>query len=217
MYSYCTPFASPKQNNSLLWKLILSPDSCSNMVSNSFMYLASSKLCSIKMIVSSAYCRMDMPPSTRCGIRSEIYPSCFALSIKIANISATKLKSKGDNGSPYLKPFFVWKYLPTSSLNLIATLPFVTKASIQEHHSSGKPFIRRVCWRKFHLTLSYAFSKSSFKITPLSFFIGVRVVFHEGPPLPQECVFLAWNQIELGELFYLPHSSICWQLPLWRF
>ena len=145
------PFASPKQNNSLLWKLILSPDSCSNMVSNSFMFLASSKLCSIKMIVSSAYCKMDIRPSTRCGTRPEICPCCFALSIKIAIISATKLNAKATMDLPIstLEPFSVWIYLLMSSLTLISTLPFVTKASIQKHHSSGKSFIYRVCWTKF--------------------------------------------------------------------
>ena len=52
----------------------------------------------------------------------------------------------------------------------MATQPPVTKFWIHLHHLSEKPFILRACWRKDHLTLSYAFSKSILNITPLMFF-----------------------------------------------
>jgi len=52
----------------------------------------------------------------------------------------------------------------------MATLPPVTKLWTHARQVSEKPFIRRVCWRKDQLTLSYAFSKSILTITPFSFF-----------------------------------------------
>ena len=54
---HCWFLASPKQNSSLLWKLILSPESCSKAQSKSFILTAWSRLLSMKMIVSSAYCK----------------------------------------------------------------------------------------------------------------------------------------------------------------
>ena len=101
----CWFLASPKQNSSLLWKLILSPESCSIAQSKSFILTAWSRLLSIKMIVSSAYCKTESPPSTKCGTTPDICPFSLALQMRIANISTTILKSKGDSGSPCLTPF----------------------------------------------------------------------------------------------------------------
>ena len=58
---------------------------------------------------------------------------------------------------------------PTSSLAFIATLPPQMKDLIHSIHLCEKPFNRSVRNRKFHLTLSQAFSKSILKITPLWF------------------------------------------------
>jgi hypothetical protein len=71
------------------------------------MFAAYSRSFSVNRIVLSAYCRIEIPPSTRCGTSPLACPSSFALFINVDNISTTRLKSKGDNGSPYLKPFFV--------------------------------------------------------------------------------------------------------------
>ena len=103
-YSLPRSLASPKQNISLLWKLVLRPDNCSKAHSKSFMFLASSRSFSMKRIVSSAYCKIDKPLSTRFGTRPLINSVCFARSIKIAKISTTILKRIGDNGSPCLTP-----------------------------------------------------------------------------------------------------------------
>jgi len=114
---------------------------------------------------------MERPSSIRCGIKPEICPSYFALSIKVANISTTRLKSNGNSRSPYLKPFFVSKNLPTPSFTLMPTLPFEKNDLIHLHHFSLKPFDLKVCWRKDQLILSYAFSKSSFRIAPFILFL----------------------------------------------
>jgi hypothetical protein len=71
------------------------------------MLFACSKSFSIKSIVSSAYCKMEIPASIRCGTSPVIYPSSLALDISKDNMSATKLSKIGDKGSPCLKPFFV--------------------------------------------------------------------------------------------------------------
>ena len=74
-------------------------------------------------IVSSAYCRIHSLPSTKCGTTPFIWLSSLALETSNASISATKLNTIGDRGSPCLSPFFVWKKLPTLSLTWIPTLP----------------------------------------------------------------------------------------------
>jgi hypothetical protein len=53
-------------------------------------------------MVSSMYCKIQRPSYTKCGIRPDICPSSLALDISKANISATRLKSKGDKLSPLL-------------------------------------------------------------------------------------------------------------------
>ena len=45
--------------------IIFNPVNCSNKHNTSFIFLAFAKSCSMKMFVSSAYCRIDTPPSTR--------------------------------------------------------------------------------------------------------------------------------------------------------
>ena len=65
LYASCSSLALPKQNNSFLWKLIFNPVNCSNKHNTSFMFLTFAKSCSMKMIVSSPYYRIDTPPSTR--------------------------------------------------------------------------------------------------------------------------------------------------------
>jgi hypothetical protein len=60
-----------------------------------------------------------------------------------------------------------------SLLTLMHTLPLVTTCSIHEHHLEEKPFILRTCCKKGHFTLSYAFLKSSFRMTPLFFFLCI--------------------------------------------
>ena len=116
-------FASPKHNNSLLWKLILRPGNFSKEHSTNFKFLACSISFSKKRIKSSAYWRMERPPSTRSGIKPLIRSLSLALDIKIEGMSPTKLKSNGERGSPCLKPYFVWKKFPISSFKLTPTLP----------------------------------------------------------------------------------------------
>jgi len=124
-------------------------------------------------MVSSAYCRIERPSSTRCGTTPLTLLLDLALRIRVAQMSSTKLNKIGDKGSPCLTPFLVSKKFPTSSFTLMFTLPPLMIWSIQLHHIGGKPFILKVCWRKDHLTLSKAFSQSSFKITPSNLFLCI--------------------------------------------
>ena len=149
MYWLSQFFASPKQNISLLWKLILRPDSCSKAQRIVLMLWACSRLWSIKRIVSSAYCSIDSPSSTKWGTTPLSKPSAFALLMKSVSMSATKLKRMGESGSPCLSLFFVWKYRPTSSLTFIATLPPEMKDLIQSIHLFEKPFSRSVKTQRF--------------------------------------------------------------------
>ena len=170
---YCCSIslARPKQNISLLWKLILRPDNCSKAHSNIFVLVAFSISWSMKRMVSSAYYKIDKPPSTRWGTTPVTWPSSLALIIRIANMSTTILNKMGESGSPCLRPFKVWKFYPIWSLILIPTWPLWMKASIHSHYFCEKPFILIVFWMKLHLTLSYAFSKLILKMTPLCFFL----------------------------------------------
>jgi hypothetical protein len=67
-------------------------DNSSKAVSSSFMFLAWSKLWSMKSIMSFAYYRIDRPSSIMCEITPNIFPSVLALLIRIANMSTTMIK-----------------------------------------------------------------------------------------------------------------------------
>jgi hypothetical protein len=67
--------------------------------------LALSKSSSKKRSVSSAYYRLITPPSIICGRRLEIKLFEAAFITILVKTSATRLKSNGDKGSPYLSPF----------------------------------------------------------------------------------------------------------------
>jgi hypothetical protein len=60
------------------------------------MFTTFTKSCSINIIVSLEYFRMEIPPSTRWGTKLSICPSSFALAIRIASMSATILKRRGE-------------------------------------------------------------------------------------------------------------------------
>jgi hypothetical protein len=89
----------------------------------------------------------------------------------MANISATMLNSIGERGSPCQRPLCVEKKGHMSSLTLTPTWPPETIFWIHAHHFGEKPLMRMACWRKFHFTLSYAFSKSNLRIIPSRFFL----------------------------------------------
>ena len=133
-------FCFIKAENFTLWKFIFNPDNCSKAQRINFMLWACSWLCSKKRIVSSAYCEMEIPPSTRCGTTPPTWSSVLALLIIIANISATTLNNIGERGSPCLRLFFVWKKGPTSSLTLIATLPPEMNDFTHSIHLGENPF-----------------------------------------------------------------------------
>ena len=87
MYWFSQFFTWPKQKISLLWKLILRPDSCSKAQRMFFMFWGCSKLWSKNKIVSSGYCNIDNPPSMRCGTTPLSWSSAFALFIKSDSVS----------------------------------------------------------------------------------------------------------------------------------
>jgi hypothetical protein len=62
-------------------------------------------LCSMKSIISSAYCSIDKPSSVRSRTTTFVCPSDLALLIKTASMSTTIFKSIGDSGSSCLTPF----------------------------------------------------------------------------------------------------------------
>jgi hypothetical protein len=136
--------------------------------------------CSRKIIVSSVYCKMDKPSSTRWSTTPLICPSPSALFISMANISTTMLNNNWDNGSPCQRLFFVWKFCPTSSFIFISTCPPWIIELIHWHHCLEIPFISKIFFTKGHFTLSYVFSKWVLEITPLCFFYATREWFHEG-------------------------------------
>jgi hypothetical protein len=106
-YVYCSNFswATPKQNTSLLGKLIFRPEACSNANRSSFILHALSMSWSIKSIVSSAYWRIESPPSTRCRISPSNCSSNIALPMRTFSKSTIILNNRGDKGSPCLSPF----------------------------------------------------------------------------------------------------------------
>lgn len=56
-----------------------------------------------KSIVSSVYCRIDRPSSTKWGNTPLIWPATLARSTRVANISATMLNKIGGKPLPSLK------------------------------------------------------------------------------------------------------------------
>jgi hypothetical protein len=64
-------------------------------------------LCSMKSIISFAYCSIDKTSSVSSGITPFICPSNLAMFIKIGSMPTTILKSIGESGSPCLTPLIV--------------------------------------------------------------------------------------------------------------
>jgi hypothetical protein len=93
------------------------------------------------------------------------------------NISATILKSMGDNGSPLLRPFFRLEVLANVFIDFNGHT--TTRYKIMDQSIP------------LNLTLSYAFLKSIFNITPFNFFGAIRGPFHVRLPPHLECLFLA--------------------------
>jgi hypothetical protein len=60
-----------------LWKIIFRSNNCSKTQGNNFIFLDCSKSWSIKRILSSAYCMIDNPSSTRWGMAPLICPLCL--------------------------------------------------------------------------------------------------------------------------------------------
>jgi hypothetical protein len=95
MYWLSQFFASPKQKISLLWKLILRPDSCSKAQRIVLMLWACSRLWSIKRIVSSAYCSIDnanLAAGTHTGFN-------FARVVDLSGMMLEKKDSRGNQVS----------------------------------------------------------------------------------------------------------------------
>ena len=156
-------FCFIKTENFTLWKFIFNPDNCSKAQRINFMLWACSRLCSKKRIVSSAYCRIDKPPSTRWGTTLRSWSSVFFLFMKSASISATILNNIDERGSPCWSPFFLWKKDPTSPLTLITTLPPEMKDLIHPIHLGENPFIRNLCIKKSHCTFFISLFKVYFE------------------------------------------------------
>lgn len=101
--------------------------------------LAFSISLSKKSKVSSAYCRLITPPSATYGSKPVI-KFCLAAFISIlVKTSATKLKSRGDRGSPCRRPLPGLKKILFSSLSLIQIDPPSTNFFIQLIQVALKP------------------------------------------------------------------------------
>jgi hypothetical protein len=94
-----------------LSKLILISDICSKIDNTHFRFKAFSKSFSKNNRVSSAYCRLMIPPALNLVSNPEIRPQLAALISIFEKTSAIMLKRMGVKGSPYLKPLPVSKKL----------------------------------------------------------------------------------------------------------
>jgi hypothetical protein len=75
------------------------------------------------MRVSYTYHRLITHIGYMSSIKSEMYPPYVALINILVNTSTSRLKGKGDKGSPYVKPFAGLKYELFSSLILMEIAP----------------------------------------------------------------------------------------------
>ena len=112
-------------------------------------------------------------PSPNSGIIPVITPLSLTFCKIAASASPTKLSRSGDRGSPCLSPLYVLKYSPVSPFKLMGILPPLTTFSTQFIHLLLKPFLYSTSLKNFQLTLSYAFSISILKSTPISFLLLV--------------------------------------------
>lgn len=78
------------------------------------------------------------PPSTTSSTRPDTKLFLSALISILVKMSATRLKSKGDKGSPCLKPFSGLKYVLFSSWILTHKDPPLTK-----FHDLANPFLSK--------------------------------------------------------------------------
>ena len=78
----------------------------------SFRFLAWPRSFSKNNIVSSAYWRINNPPSAKWGTSPWKWFFSLDLEIRIESMSPTMLERMGDKGTLCRKPFFVWKKCP---------------------------------------------------------------------------------------------------------
>jgi hypothetical protein len=126
-----------------------------------------------KIIVSSVYCRWVRPPSISSGINPLIIPASLAFVKMVAKALATRLNSKGDNGSPYLNPFISYGIVPMLTIQIDPNSPtthhlmYPPYPFIWDFSSLKPPFGRTMipCRRLSQnpISISYLFS-SSFSI-----------------------------------------------------
>jgi hypothetical protein len=98
-------------------------------------------------MVSSAYCRDRIPlhiietgyPLSKV-MQKPLKPKLAALSSILLKTSPTKLKSKGDIGSPCLKPLLGLNYVMSSPFTIISTDPPTLYSIKPQKGSSSKPY-----------------------------------------------------------------------------
>ena len=123
-------------------------------------------------------------PSPNSGIIPVITPLSLTFCKIAASASPTKLSRSGDRGSPCLSPLYVLKYSPVSPFKLMGILPPLTTFSTQFIHLLLKPFLYSTSLKIFQLTLSYTFSKSSFRMITSSCSLIHEVLRVEWPHHP---------------------------------
>ena len=167
------PFQSPpsrklhSSSNFDLWKLTLRPEASSKTLRIVLIVKILETDSSHINKVSSANCNMQHSVCALPTFTSFNTFSFNALRTRLANPSATIRNKKGAKGSPCLRPL---KGLNSYvGLSLIKTDTVADSRQPCTHliHLLWNPILCNISKKKLHLTESYAFSKSTFKKTPL--------------------------------------------------
>ena len=148
------------------WKLTLSPNITWKHCNVLLTFINWTWFASQKMIVSSAYWRWDtiVPPLPTLIPQKRSLPTApWRIELKALT---TKLNKKGDNGHPCHKPLLVWNWRDGAPLTKTNNKTVETQVHIHFLHFSPKFIFSITISRDGHLTLSYAFSKSTFNNNP---------------------------------------------------
>ena len=139
------------------------PEICSNRQRQLFRFLRCDSSQSEKRIVSSAYWREIIPLGVK-SVRSPlIKPSPAAFSSILVKTSTTRLKRRGEMGSPCLSPYPGLKKELSSPFRFTPTEPPLTRRSIHFIQVGLKFLVFKISKRKSEEGINFLFPTNFFR------------------------------------------------------
>lgn len=158
------------------WLFTFWPDASSKRFMQEKRFLMSSSLCEENKIVSSANWRWLICKLLRPIVKPWMWELFYAL-VKIRlRQSATRMKKKGESGSPCRRPLEARIFPRSLPLIMMEKFGEETQPRIHLLHLSPNPLAFKIKSRKSQSNISNAFSTSNLRTTPFWFFWNLSSV-----------------------------------------